>query len=127
MFTNDLGLLYYSILHDKDVQGILRPFLEVADAMIFTSPHNTNRAEIATVTAQVAEDIVNSARRALAEHESPLARYDHWMVCESVEVAVHTGRMIAGKRDLICVTGSNYTVSEAEGICKKQFLDDVPG
>ena len=95
--------------------------------MIFTSPHNTDRAEAATATAQIAETIVNTFRPTTSEDESPLARYDHWLVCESVEAAVQTGRMIAGKRDLICVTGSNYTVSEAEVICKQQFLNDVSG
>ena len=58
----------------------------------------------------------------ISESGQTLSRYDHWIVCESVETAVHKAHVIAGKRDLICVTGSNYTVSEAELIYKTHFI-----
>ena len=102
IFDYDKLILIVGVLHDKDVPGILRPFLEVADAVIFTSPHHTGRAETAAATAQIAANLVNAAQ------------YDHWQVQESVAAAIHAGQRLAGARDLICVTGSNYTVSEAE-------------
>jgi dihydrofolate synthase/folylpolyglutamate synthase len=122
IFDYEKLIIIIGVLHDKDMHGILRPFLEVADSMIFTSPHNTDRAEAATATAQIAEELVKTSLQTTPSNASPLSRYDHWIVCESVEDAVHKGHIIAGKRDLICVTGSNYTVSEAEVIYRKQFL-----
>lgn len=121
IFDYDKLIVIIGVLHDKDVQGILRPFLEVADAMIFTSPHSSDRAETATATAHIAEDLVKTSLPNISEHGWTLSRYDHWIVCESVEAAVHKGHLIAEKHDLICVTGSNYTVSEAELIYKTHF------
>jgi dihydrofolate synthase/folylpolyglutamate synthase len=124
IFDYDKLIVIIGVLHDKDVKGILRPFLDVADSLIFTSPHNTKRAETAAETARIAEDLVTTFRQTFSEAGSPLVRYDHWLVCDTVETAIHQGHAIAGKRDLICVTGSNYTVSEAEVIYRKHFLPD---
>ncbi|GAK61208.1 FolC bifunctional protein [Candidatus Vecturithrix granuli] len=105
-------ILVIGVLHDKDVKGILGPLLEVADAVIFTSPHNTQRAEAASATAKFAEELVQAAiRRA----------YDHWQIFEYVEDAIKQACELAGEEDVICVTGSNYTVSEAElYFCRKK-------
>jgi len=125
IFNYNKLIIIIGILHDKDLHGILRPFLEVANSMIFTSPHSSDRAEFAAAAAQIAKDIVETFIRTTSENTPSLSRYDNWIVCESVEAAVHKGHAIAGKRDLICVTGSNYTVSEAEQIYKKQILYNV--
>lgn len=98
-------IVVIGVLHDKDVQGILTPLLEVADAVIFTSPHNTQRAEAASATARAAEELAQTAIR---------RTYDHWLISEYVADAIRSACEIAGEKDLICVTGSNYTVSEAE-------------
>jgi dihydrofolate synthase/folylpolyglutamate synthase len=125
IFDYDKLIIIIGVLQDKDVRGILRPFLAVADSIIFTSPHNTDRAEAAVETAQIAEDIVRTSLHTTLDNASPLARYDHWIVCDSVEAAIRQGHRIAGKRDLICVTGSNYTVSEVEVIYRKHILDTL--
>lgn len=93
------------VLHDKDVRGILTPLLEVADTLIFTSPHNTQRAEAAWATARVAEELVQARMQ---------RTYNDWLICEYVEDALQQACLLAGGEDVICVTGSNYTVSEAE-------------
>ena len=93
--------------------------------MIFTSPHSSDRAETAVETAKIAEELVKTSMQIISEDQHILSRYDHWMVYESVEAAVHKGHAIAGKRDLICVTGSNYTVSEAELIYKTHVLRSI--
>jgi dihydrofolate synthase/folylpolyglutamate synthase len=107
IFDYDKIIVIIGVLHDKDVQGILRPFLEIADSMIFTSPHSTYRAEAATATAQVAEEFLSTIERRTSQ-------YDHWLIYESIEEAIQQACSIAGKHDLICITGSNYTVSETE-------------
>ncbi|MDY0092798.1 MAG: folylpolyglutamate synthase/dihydrofolate synthase family protein [Candidatus Vecturithrix sp.] len=98
-------ILVIGVLHDKDVKGILGPLLNVADVVIFTSPHNTQRAEAASATAKAAEELVQATIRRI---------YEHWLIVEYIEKAIKQACELAGEEDLICVTGSNYTVSEAE-------------
>ena len=98
-------IMIIGVLHDKDVQGILAPLLGVADAVIFTSPHNTQRAEAASATARAAEELAQTVIR---------RTYDHWLISEYVADAISSACKLAREEDLICVTGSNYTVSEAE-------------
>ncbi|PIE35317.1 hypothetical protein CSA56_04640 [candidate division KSB3 bacterium] len=99
-------VLVIGVLHDKDVRGILRPFLEMTDSVVFTSPSNTSRANNAAKTASIAAEILCQADRHVSE-------FQHWLVCESVAEAIEQARTLAGEDDLICVTGSSYTVSEA--------------
>jgi dihydrofolate synthase/folylpolyglutamate synthase len=106
LFEYEHVIVVIGILHDKDVAEILRPFLEVADSMIFTRPHLTDRAESASVIADIAEKLVSSTMTRNT--------YQHWIVCDSVEQAITRAHQLAGIHDLIVVTGSNYTVSEAE-------------
>ena len=121
LFDYDKLIMIIGVLHDKDVQGILRPLLEVAHSLIFTSPHSSDRAETAAATARIAEELVSTPLQPTSDNTDPCLRYDHWIICESVEAAIHKGHEFAGKRDVICVTGSNYTVSEAETIYNQQF------
>lgn len=105
IFPHRKLIVVIGVLHDKDVKAIVAPLLEVADTLIFTSPHNTQRAEAASATAKVAEELLQSTiQRA----------YDHWVICEYVEEALQRACSLADDDDVICVTGSNYTVSEAE-------------
>lgn len=108
LFEYEHVIVIIGILNDKDTQEILRPFLEVAHSMIFTRSHLTERAEAASTIAQIAESLVQHS----PEHAH--REYRHWIICETVENAIQTAHHIAEPRDLICVTGSNYTVSEAE-------------
>ncbi len=114
IFAYNKLIVVIGVLHDKDVQGILGPFLEIANSMIFTSPHHTNRAETANATEQVARKFVSTNGRRTFESTSSISQYDHWLIYDSVEEAIAQAGLIAGEHDLVCVTGSNYTVSEAE-------------
>ncbi|MBD3306996.1 bifunctional folylpolyglutamate synthase/dihydrofolate synthase [candidate division KSB3 bacterium] len=105
IFAYEKLIVVIGVLHDKDVEGILRPFLQVADSLIFTSPHTTNRAETATATEQIARKVTASA---------DFRHYDQWRIHEYVQEALEQAYALAGEQDLICVTGSNYTVSEAD-------------
>ena len=105
VFPHRKLLLVIGVLHDKDVQGILSPLLEAADTLIFTSPHNTQRAEAASATAKAAQELVRTTI-----HRT----YNDWLICEYVEDAIQQACSLARDDDVICVTGSNYTVSEAE-------------
>lgn len=114
IFGYDKLIVIIGVLHDKDVQGILLPFLEVADSMIFTCPHHTNRAETAKATERIAREIVGAHGQCSSKSASHTSRYGHWLIYESVEEAIYQACLIAREHDLICVTGSNYTVLEAE-------------
>ena len=116
LFAYDRLIIVIGIVHDKDVAAILHPFLQVADSMIFTSPHLTQRAESALVIANIAEGLA----RGLYGEETWRAHYRHWDVRESVQHALEYAGSIALSQDLIFITGSNYTVSEAEMICQRQ-------
>jgi dihydrofolate synthase / folylpolyglutamate synthase len=116
LFAYDRLIVVVGILHDKDVAAILRPFLRVARAMIFTSPHLTERAESASTVAAIAAAVAGE----LHGPRGWRSRYQHWEVCESVESALTFALSIAGPRDVILATGSNYTVSEVEILCRGQ-------
>lgn len=114
-FNYERLIVVIGILHDKDVAGILRPFLQVADAIIFTTPHSTRRGESAASIAAIAENVACELYGAGAWR----SRFRAWEVCESVERALDVAECRARSRDLVFVTGSNYTVSEAEIACRR--------
>lgn len=118
LFEYEHIIIVIGILHDKDVAEILQPFLEIAHAMIFTRPHLTERAESASVIAQIAEQLVHNSSNLTRD------KYHHWIVRDAVEQAMTKASQLAGARDLIFVTGSNYTVSEAEMFYASQELCD---
>lgn len=120
IFAYNKLIVIIGVLHDKDIKGILRPFLKIANSMIFTSPYYTSRAEAAKATEQVAKELLSTNVRGTFESASHIFQYDHWLIYESVEEAIDQACSIAGEDDLICVTGSNYTVSEAKTYFSKK-------
>ncbi len=106
MFDYHHLVLIIGVLQEKDVFGILRPLLGIADVVIFTSPTNTDRAMKAAEIASAAVKIVQQNGRCTSD-------YQNWLVCESVAEAIERASVITDRNDLICVTGSNYTVSDA--------------
>ncbi len=123
LFDYERLIVVIGILHDKDVAAILRPFLRVADAMIFTSPHLTERAESASTIARIAEELAAE----LYGPQTWRSHYRQWDIRESVQHALEDAKSMALSQDLIFVTGSNYTVSEAEMLCQRlgHNRDDV--
>jgi dihydrofolate synthase/folylpolyglutamate synthase len=94
-FTWERLHLVLSISANKDVAGIIEPLAPVADAAYATR----NQSERAGDTASIAD--------AFAEHGTSLT------VHGTVEEALDAARGAASDADLICVTGSLYTVADA--------------
>ena len=96
-FDYERLILIIGILADKDIKGILSKIIPKADVVISTQPRNRR----ACSAYKLAKFIENFGKRAIVEPR----------VKESVKKALD----IAGEKDLICVTGSLYTVGEALG------------
>ncbi len=99
VLANDLDyercILVVGILADKDARAMLELLLPLADTVVAT---------------QSADERATPARR-LAEMVKELGK--DCVVVESVGEAVRLARTLAAVSDLVCVTGSLYTVGEA--------------
>jgi len=99
--------LLFGILTDKDLGKVLGPCLEVADTLTYTQP-TTERAR----TVEKAQKKVT----ALAEKKG-------LSFISRPENALHATLKLAGKKDLVWVTGSMYLVGEIRMLMrKKRFL-----
>jgi dihydrofolate synthase/folylpolyglutamate synthase len=96
-FTYKRLIFILGILSDKDIQQMLLLLLPWADVILSTKSESPR-----------AYDSVK-----LDEMISDLNYQRIHMVTDTVEEAVHKAREIAGPKDLICVTGSLFTVGEA--------------
>jgi dihydrofolate synthase / folylpolyglutamate synthase len=105
LFTYSKLIVVIGILQDRDIAGIVRPFVALADVLIFTSPRSTDRAASAATTAEIANRL-DSPRRPGAQ----------WLTVEPVEAALHAAHALAGPDDLVCITGSTYTVADAAAV-----------
>ena len=95
-------ILLVGILKDKDVPGILRPLAPLADRIILSRPHIERAAPVALL----AKTLGQNGRRAEK--------------IENLEEAIRKGLSIAGREDLLCITGSLYTVGEAKTFFRLQ-------
>jgi dihydrofolate synthase/folylpolyglutamate synthase len=93
-------ILVLGILGDKDIDGILAELVPLADEVVVTQP-DYDRAEPAT-----------DLKRRLDSFSV------HSSVREPVEEAVRYAQSVAAAADLICVTGSLYTIGEARSYLK---------
>jgi len=93
-------ILVLGILLDKDIDGILAPLVPIADEVVATHP----RIE----RALAAEDL----SRSLEKYSVPVT------VRDSLGEALRYAQSAAAAGDLICVTGSLYTVGEARSHLK---------
>lgn len=100
-FTYRRLILVLGIMADKDIVGILTKLAQKADHLILTSP-KVKRAEKPGVLMAKAEELI--ARRGLSVTLS---------VAGSVEEAILSALDMAKEDDLICVSGSVFTVGEA--------------
>jgi dihydrofolate synthase/folylpolyglutamate synthase len=99
VLVNDIDyehlILVLGILEDKDWRGILRVLVPLADTVILTRSCNVRAAAL--------EDLRWEVK--LMGREA--------LLVEDVPEAVKTARTLAGVGDVVCVTGSLYTVGEA--------------
>lgn len=102
-FNYDKLILVFGVLKDKKYSDILNVISKNADIIILTQP-NTSRA--CPVDSLI--KLVDKAKKVY--------------VTTKVRDAVKLALKIAGKEDIICITGSLYTVGEARGILMRGII-----
>jgi dihydrofolate synthase/folylpolyglutamate synthase len=88
-------ILLIGIMKDKDIQSMLRLLAPLADRIILTKPH-TDRA---TPPSLLKKTLGQNGKKAEVE--------------EDLKEAIERGLSLTQKEDLLCITGSLYTVGEA--------------
>ena len=88
-------ILLIGIMKDKDIQSMLRLLAPLADHIILTRPH-TDRA---TPPSLLKKALGRSGKKA--------------EIVEDLNKAIERGLSLVQKEDLLCITGSLYTVGEA--------------
>jgi len=88
-------ILLIGIMRDKDIQSMLHLLAPLADHIILTRPH-TDRA---TAPVQLKKMLGRSGKKA--------------EIVEDLNEAIERGLSLVEKEDLLCITGSLYTVGEA--------------
>jgi len=88
--------LIFGVMKDKDMRGILRRLLPIADTVTFTRPRYERAAD--------------------PEHLKALANAysQSCFVIPDVSAAIQHGRRLANPDDLICITGSLYFAGEVK-------------
>jgi dihydrofolate synthase/folylpolyglutamate synthase len=81
---------------DKDIRGILRRLLPLAETAIFTQPRYTRAAK--------ADDLLKLARPYVQKH----------FVIPDPASAIQEAKRLAGPGDCICITGSLYFAGEVK-------------
>ncbi len=106
LFPHQHLIVVLGVMEDKDLAGIVSLFGQV-DTLIFT------RAEISRAASpqQLADTLNNPQGRAI--------------VTENVSEALRQAKALAGKDDLICVTGSLYVVGEAQAALSGAALETI--
>jgi dihydrofolate synthase/folylpolyglutamate synthase len=94
-FQYDHLVLLVGIMKDKDAQSMLHLLAPLADHIILTRPH-TDRA---TSPALLKEALNQNGKKA--------------EIAEDLKGAIERGLALTQKEDLLCITGSLYTVGEA--------------
>lgn len=89
-------VLLVGIMQDKDIESMLHLLAPLADHIILTRPHTDRAAPPATL------------RKALGRNGKRAE------VVEDLHKAVEKGLALTGNEDLLCITGSLYTVGEAK-------------
>jgi dihydrofolate synthase/folylpolyglutamate synthase len=88
-------VLLIGVMKDKDIKSILHLLAPLADHLILTRPH-TDRAAPPTLLKKA---LARNGRRA--------------EIVEDFEKAIERGLSMTQEEDLLCITGSLYTVGEA--------------
>lgn len=90
--------LVLGIMADKDIAGMLKRLLPIADTAVFTQPRYARAA--------------NPER--LRELAGPYLK--HYEIISEPALAIERARSLAGPDDLICITGSLYFAGEVKEI-----------
>ncbi len=94
-FRFDRLILLMGIMKDKDIQSILQTLAPLADRIILSRPHT----ERASSPARLLDTLGTCGKKA--------------EIIEDFSQAIERGLSMTRKEDLLCITGSLYTVGEA--------------
>ncbi len=100
-------ILVLGILRDKDIGGILAELVPIADEVVVTRPRYERAASAEDLKRHLEKYAVAAGRRAVCA-----------TVREPLEEALRYVQSTAAAVDLICITGSLYTVGEARSYLK---------
>jgi dihydrofolate synthase/folylpolyglutamate synthase len=95
-------ILLIGILKEKDIKGILHTLAPLADHIILSQPRVERAASVA------------SLREALGQNGTKAE------IVEDLHEAITRGISLTGEEDLLCITGSLYTVGEAKAFLGAQ-------
>jgi dihydrofolate synthase/folylpolyglutamate synthase len=96
-------VLVIGILKDKDIKKMLSVIIPVSDAVIITKSKNARACKTTDLKDRIKE--IGYTKDLLVERSLPKA-IDH-------------AKAMAGKKDIICISGSLFTVGEARGYLTK--------
>jgi len=85
------------VLKDKDLQSMVSLIIPISDVIIVTKSANPRAADPQTLMKMI----------------QGLNKDTNIFIEDSVPLAIDHAKRIAGQKDLICVTGSLFTVGEA--------------
>lgn len=107
-FSYDRLHLVLGVMADKDIRGIFRRLLPMAETAIFTQPKNARAAN--------PEDLRKMARPYIQRH----------YVISDPALAIQEARQLARPEDLICIAGSLYFAGDVKEIFEKEAAGRPP-
>jgi Folylpolyglutamate synthase len=96
-FEYDKLILTIGILEDKDIEKMLSAIVPISDIIVVTKSKNTRACE------------PNIIRDKISKFDSSKEVFTH----DSIEKAIIHAKLLANKEDIICISGSLFTVGEA--------------
>jgi dihydrofolate synthase/folylpolyglutamate synthase len=96
-FSSHRRIIILGALKDKDLRSMVSLIVQISDVIIVTKSTNPRAADPQT----------------LKELIQDLKKDTSIFMEDSVPLAIDHAKRIAGQKDLICVTGSLFTVGEA--------------
>ena len=108
--------LVLGIMADKDIKGILSKLAPLASTVIFTRPKTERAASLDALCREIKPYMATSQE----SETRNLISGKRVMSIENVKDACRIVLSLCGKDDIICITGSVFTVGEA-----REFLLDT--
>jgi dihydrofolate synthase/folylpolyglutamate synthase len=102
-FEYERLVLVVGILEDKDIQRMLSVIIPVSDVVIVTKSKNARACE----------------PTALKDRIKEIGYTKDLFVEKSLPKAIDHAKVLAGKKDVICISGSLFTVGEARSYFAK--------
>jgi dihydrofolate synthase / folylpolyglutamate synthase len=95
-FQYNKCIIVLGVMKDKDIEKIGLTLLEFADKIILTKPNNERSADPADL------------KKVLSKMQKPIE------IIEEIQYSVGIAKKLANPEDLICITGSLFTIAEAK-------------